>query len=79
MLDDILKVVCAVLEKQTMRQVIPPDEPLGSLGIDSLSLVEVMLDLEEAFPEISLDEYLPEPTVTAREIAIKIDWMKVGK
>lgn len=79
MLDDTLTVVCAVLKNQTMRQEVPPDEPLGSLGIDSLSLVEVMLDLEEAFPEISLDEYLPEPTVTAREIAVKIDWMKVGK
>ena len=79
MLDDTLKVVCAVLGKQALLHEVPPDQRVAALGIDSLSMVEVMLDLEEAFPEISLDDYLPEPSVTAREIAIKIESLKVGK
>lgn len=76
--DEILSTVCRVLSDQAGREV-QPDESLSSMGLDSLDVVEAMLNLEEAFPEANLEDYEPALGVTAREIATKIDWNKVGK
>jgi acyl carrier protein len=78
MLDDTLKMVCKVLSDLMGREV-QPDETLAGAGLDSLDVVEAMLNLEEAFPEAKLDTYDPAMTTTVREIATKIDWTKVGQ
>jgi acyl carrier protein len=78
MLESILAIVCKVLADLAGREV-QPDDKLGDLGFVSLDLVEAMLNLEEAFPEAELDTYEPTEDTTAREIATRIDWKKVGK
>ncbi len=78
MFEDTLETVCRVLNDQTGSEV-QPDVSLADLGLDSLDVVEVVLNLEEAFPEISLDDYEPAETVTALELAEKIVDLKVGK
>jgi len=78
MFEDILKTVCEVLAKLTQKEV-QPEDTLADLGLDSLDVVEAMLELEDAFPEANLDTYEPETTTSVRELAAKIDWMKVGE
>ena len=78
MLEEILATVCRVLADLADREV-QPDDKLGDLSFDSLDLVEIMLDLEEAFPEAELDTFEPTENTTAREIATYVDWKKVGK
>lgn len=78
MLEDILKTVQKIIGDLVGREV-QPDETLADAGLDSLDVVEAMLNLEEAFPEAHLDDYEPEMTMTVRELATKIDWRKVGQ
>jgi len=78
MLEDILKTVQKIIGDLVGREV-QPDETLADAGLDSLDVVEAMLNLEEAFPEATLEDYEPAMTVTVRELAAKIDWRKVGQ
>ena len=77
MLEEIVATVVRVLSSVSDRKVLP-DDTLEESGLDSMDFIEVMLDLEEAFPEVGLDDYLPEGTNTARDIAAHIA-LKVGK
>ena len=45
---DVRKVVTEILSKRTDVSNLKEDDKLASLGLDSLDLVEVMLEIEEA-------------------------------
>ena len=45
---DVRKVVTEILSKRTDVSNLKEDDKLSSLGLDSLDLVEVMLEIEEA-------------------------------
>lgn len=80
MVDDILAVVISVVKKDLMTSSpISAGDSFASLGMDSLDLMETMLDLEEAFPEANLHTYEPSMRTTLEEIAKEIDWRKAGK
>lgn len=78
MFEDILKIVCKVLSDQADKEA-KPEDTLADLGFDSMDVLEAMLNLEQVFPEANMDTYDPATTTTVREIATKIDWLKVAK
>ena len=71
MLEEIIVTVVRVLSRLPGREVLP-DNTLEECGLDSMDFVEVMLDLEEAFPEVELYDYMPKGTSTARDIAAHV-------
>lgn len=64
---------------KTLGKDMVSDSPLtggdsfASLGMDSLDLIEVILDLEEAFPDAHLENYEPSLGTTMQELADEID------
>lgn len=75
MLETTLEKVCRVVSN-TADRTVQAEDTFHSLGLDSLDVVEVMLDLENAFPKVELYEYLPTVNATARELANEIDRLK---
>ena len=52
---------------------IAPDSTLAALGFDSLDTIELLLLLEERFPEAMLEDYEPGTETTVRQIAEEIE------
>jgi acyl carrier protein len=50
-----------------------PDSDLRSIGFDSLDTIELLLLLEERFPEAKLEDYEPTAETTIRQIAEEIE------
>ena len=67
MLQDIL-----IREYSLARAQLAPDVKLAALGVDSLSLIELMFQIEDRF-EISLPEAQPPPLVTIGDVVTYID------
>ena len=54
---DVKKVVTEIISKRTTIENVKEDDELSALGLDSLDLVEAMIEIEEAFNiEFSNDE-----------------------
>ena len=52
---------------------IAPDSTLAALGVDSLDTIELLLLLEERFPEAKLEDYEPGTETTVRQIAEEVE------
>ena len=52
---------------------IAPDSTLAALGFDSLDTIELLLLLEERFPEAKLEDYEPGTETTVRQIAEEVE------
>lgn len=50
-----------------------PDSDLRSIGFDSLDTIELLLVLEERFPEAMLEDYEPTAETTIRQIAEEVE------
>ncbi len=70
MMDDVSKRVTQIIAEQAMLdpEAINPETTLDDLGLDSLSLVEVVFGIEEAF-DISVPFNANEPTATEFDIS----------
>ena len=54
---DVKKIVTEIISKRTTIENVKEDDELSALGLDSLDLVEAMIEIEEAFNiEFSNDE-----------------------
>ena len=52
---------------------ISPESTLAALGFDSLDTIELLLLLEERFPEAKLEDYEPGTETTVRQIAEEVE------
>ena len=52
---------------------IAPDSTLAALGFDSLDTIELLILLEERFPEAKLEDYEPGTETTVRQIAEEVE------
>ena len=70
MSDDVSKRVTQIIAEQAMLdpEAIKPETTLDDLGLDSLSLVEVVFGIEEAF-DISVPFNANEPTASEFDIS----------
>jgi acyl carrier protein len=50
-----------------------PDSDLRSIGFDSLDTIELLLLLEERWPEALLEDYEPTAETTIRQIAEEVE------
>lgn len=50
-----------------------PDSDLRSIGFDSLDTIELLLLLEERWPEAKLEDYEPTAETTIRQIAEEVE------
>lgn len=73
-LDELIQEVMDILDAAFARDdPMTPDSTLESCGFDSLELIEVLLLLEERWPEATLEDYEPTIKITIREIAVEIE------
>lgn len=66
--------VIAVVTKITCAEPgkVAPGHTMKDHGLDSLDAAEIMLDLEELYPDMDFDSYQPDENTTFAEIAAHI-------
>ena len=72
-----LKQVIQVIQKYSEKQDINEDSKLKEIGIDSLQVIEILLDLEDTF-NVNIPDNDNTPFFTVKELADYIAKLKEG-